>query len=126
MTRHVHKDVASVVGQQALASGRFVADTIRQETNKVLNSDLITTVVDLDVVAVQVDCTVRIAVDGAGERISRVAGHVVGQHEDDLRVGDAKALHRSVHGQDIGEMTVIEPEARCADQDGPVARVFGD
>lgn len=97
MARHVDKDVASIVGQQTLATGHLVADAIGEQADEVLDGDLVAAVVDLDVVAVQVDGAVGVAVDGAGEGVARVAGHVVGQHQDDLRVRDAQALHRPVH-----------------------------
>lgn len=125
MTCHVDQDVTPVIGQQPLASGCLFVHAIRQETNKVLNGHLVAPVVDLYVVAVQVDGAVGVGVDGTGEGVAWVAGHVVGQHQDDLAVGNAQTLDGTVDGQHIGEVTVVEPEARGTDQDGPVAGVFG-
>lgn len=122
---HVHQNIAPLVGQQALAPGHLVADAIGQQANEVLDGDFVAAVVDLDVVAVQVDGAVRVAVDGAGEGVARVAGHVVGKHEDDLGVGDAEALDGAVDGEHVGYVAVVEPEARRADDDGPVAGVLG-
>ena len=126
MASHVHQNVASIISKEALASRHLGANTICQETNEVLDSDLIATVVDLDVVAVEINGAVGIAVDGSGEGIAGVAGHVVGEHEDDLGVGNTETFDGSVHGEDIGEVAVVEPESRCADENGPVASMFGE
>lgn len=126
VTSHVHQDIAPVVGEKALASWHLGADAIGQQADKVLDGDLVAAVVDLDVVAVEVDGAIRVAVDGPGEGVAGVAGHVVGEHQDDLGVGDAEALDGSVHGEDIGEVAVVEPESRRADEDGPVAGMLGE
>lgn len=72
------------------------AGRTREEAEEGLDRDLLALVVDLDAVAVQVDLAVGVRVDGAGERVARVARDVVGEHEDDLRVGDAEALDGAV------------------------------
>lgn len=123
---HVHENVAPVVSQEPLAPRHLSTDAIGQETDKILHRHLVPAIVHLDVVAVEIDGTVRVAVDCPGKGVARVAGHVVGEHEDDLGVGDAQPLDGSVYGQDIGEMAVVEPEARRADEDGPVAGVLGE
>lgn len=123
---HVDQNVAPIIGQQPLAPGCLFVNAIRQEANKVLNGNLVAPIVDLDVVAVQVDGAVGIGIDGTREGVAWVAGHVVGQHQDDLAVGDAQTLDGTVDGQHIGEVTVVEPEARGADQDGPIAGVLGE
>ena len=46
-----------------------------------------------------------------------------GKHEDDLRVGDAETLHGPIDRQDVGEVSVVEPEAGGRDEDGPVGGV---
>src|SRR5687767_4376422 len=106
MTSHVHQNVASIISKEALASRHLSANAICEETNRVLDSDLIATVVDLDVVAVEINGAVGIAVDGSGEGIAGVAGHVIGEHEDDLGVGNTETFNGSVHGEDIGEVAV--------------------
>jgi hypothetical protein len=126
MTRHVNQDVASIIGKEALASRHLGANTISQEANEVLDSDLIATVIHLDVVAVEIDGAIGVAVDGSGEGIARVTSHIIGKHENDLGVGNTETLDSSVHGEDIGEVAVVEPEPRCADQNRPVAGMFGE
>lgn len=123
---HIHKDVATVIRQQPLAPGCLLADAIRQQPYEVFDRDLVSSVVHLDVVAVQIHSAVGVGVDGAREGVARVAGHVVGQHEDDLGVRDAEALHGAVDGQHVGQVAVVEPEPRGADQHGPVAGVLAE
>ena len=48
-------------------------------------------------------------------RVPGVARHVVRQHQHNVAVGDAQALHQAVEGQGIGHVPVVEPEARGAD-----------
>lgn len=43
-----------------------------------------------------------------------------------MAVRDAQSLDGAIDGQHIGKVAVVEPEARGADQDGPVAGVFGE
>ena len=71
-------------------------------------------VVDLDVALVQVELVVLAVVHAPRERVPGVAGHVVRQHEHDVRVWDAQAPHRVVHRQGVGHVPVVEPEARRA------------
>ena len=125
MTCHVDQDVAALVRHKALRSGHVLGDSVGHEPYEVLHGDLVSSVVDFDVVSVEVQGAVGVVVNGAGECVARVAGHVVGQHEDDLRVGDAEALHGTVEREDICEVPVVEPEARRADEDRPVGRVLG-
>jgi len=42
-----------------------------------------------------------------------------------LRVRDTETFNGAVEGEDIGEMPIIEPEARCGDEDGPIGGVVG-
>lgn len=71
-------------------------------------------VVDLDVALVQVELVVLAVVHAPRERVPGVAGHVVRQHEHDVRVWDAQAPHRVVHRQGVGHVPVVEPETRRA------------
>ncbi|KAI6769197.1 hypothetical protein HG531_010301 [Fusarium graminearum] len=126
VARHVHQNVASIIGKEALTSRHLGANAISQEANKVLDSDLIATVVHLNVVTVEINGAIGVAVDGSREGIAGIASHVIGKHEDDLGVGNTETLNGSVHGEDIGEVAVVEPEPRCADQNSPVAGMFGE
>jgi len=60
-----------------------------QDTNKVLDRHLITTIIDFNVVAVQIKVPPRVGIDASGKLISRITSSVICQHEDDIRVGDA-------------------------------------
>ena len=123
VARHVDEHVAARVGAQPFPPGDVLAQPVGEQADEVLDRDLVAAVVDLDVVAVEVEGAVGVVVDRAREGVARVAGHVVGQHEDDLRVRDAQALDGAVEGEDIGEVAVVEPEARGGDEDGPVGGV---
>jgi hypothetical protein len=124
MPCHVDQDVAPLICHQSLAAWSVLAPAVRHEPDEVLHSDLVPSVVHLDVVAVQVKRAVSVVEDGAREGVARVAGHVVGQHKDDLRVGDAEALDGAVEREDIGKVAVVEPEARGAHEHRPVGRVL--
>ena len=121
---HVDEDIGIFVCEKALAARHLVAHAVGEKPDEVLDCHFISTVVHLDVGAVEIDGSVGIGVYGPRERIARVAGHVIGKHEDDLGVRDAQALHCAVEGEDIGEMAVVEPEARGSHEDGPVGGVF--
>ena len=43
-----------------------------------------------------------------------------------MRVRDAEALDGAVEREDVGQVSIIEPEARGRDQDGPVGGVGGE
>ena len=125
MARHVHQHITPRIAAQSLPARHILAQPVRQQPDEVLDRDLVAAVVDLDVVAVEIQRAVRVVVDGPREGVARVAGHVVRQHEDDLRVGDAESLYGAVEGEDVGEVAVVEPEAGGGDQDGPVGGVGG-
>lgn len=42
-----------------------------------------------------------------------------------MGVGDAEAFYGAVKGEDIGKVTVVEPEAGGGNEDGPVRGVLG-
>lgn len=123
VARHVDQHVAARVRAQPFAARHVLAQPVGEQADEVLDRDLVAAVVDLDVVAVQVEGAIGVVVDGAREGVARVAGHVVGEHEDDLGVRDAQALDGAVEGEHVGEVAVVEPEAGGGDEDGPVGRV---
>ena len=125
MPRHINQHITPPIAPQPLPPWHILSQPIRQQPNKILYRDFIPAIIHLDVIAVEIERAVRVVVDGPGEGIARVARHVVRQHEDDLRVGDAEALDGAVEGEHVGEMAVVEPEARGGDQDGPVGGVGG-
>ena len=68
---------------------------------------------------------VLVAIYLAREDVARTARHVVGEHEDDVTVGDAQSLHRAIEGQGVGYVPVVEPKARRVNQHRPVVGVVG-
>ncbi len=125
MPGHVDQQVAAAVAAEPLPARDLLGQAVGQQPDEGLDGDLVAAVVDLDVVAVEVERAVGVVVDGAGEGVARVAGHVVGEHEDDLGVRDAEAFDGAVEGEDVGEVAVVEPEAGGGDEDGPVGGVLG-
>lgn len=123
VARHVHEHVAARVGAQPLAARHLRRQPVRQQPHEGLHRHFVAPVVHFDVVAVEVQRAVRVVVHRPREGVARVAGHVVRQHEDDLRVGDAETLDGAVEGEHVGQVAVIEPEARGGDEDGPVGGV---
>jgi hypothetical protein len=124
MTSHVHQDVASIIGQESLAPWHVFTDPIRHQPYEILHCNLVPSIVNFDVVPVQVQRAVCVVVDGAGEGVARVACHIIGKHENDLGIGDSQTLDSAVQREDIGQVSIVEPEARSGDQDGPVGRVL--
>ncbi len=61
--------------------------------------------------------------EAAGERVARVAGVVVGHHHYNVRVGYSQAPDGVVDGHGVADVAVVEPVARGAHDDGPVAGV---
>ncbi len=125
MPGHVDQQVAAAVAAEPLPARDLLREAVGQQPDEGLDGDLVAAVVDLDVVAVEVERAVGVVVDGAREGVARVAGHVVGEHEDDLRVRDAEPFDGAVEGEDVGEVPVVEPEAGGGDEDGPVGGVLG-
>ena len=115
MTRHVDEYVAAGIGAETFGAGEFGGQSIGEKADEVFDCYFVAAVVDFDVVAVEIEGAVGVVVDGAGEGVAGVAGHVVREHEDDLRVWDAEAFDGTVEGEDIGEMAVVEPEAGGGD-----------
>lgn len=126
MPRHVHQHIAPRITPQPLPPRHILPQAIRQQPDEILHRHLVPAVIDLDVVAIEVEGAVGVVVDGPRKGVARVAGHVVGEHEDDLRVRDAEALDGAVEREDVGQVSIIEPEARGRDQDGPVGGVGGE
>lgn len=115
VARHVHEHVAARVRAQSFAARELLREPVGEQPDEVLDRDFVAPVIDLDVVAVEIQGAVGVVVDGAGECVPRVAGHVVGEHEEDLRVRDAEAFDGAVEREDVGKVAVVEPEARGGD-----------
>lgn len=122
---HVDEDVAAAVGAEALAARDFGREPVGEEADEGFDGHFVASVVDFDVVAVEIQGAVGVVVDRAGEGVAWVAGHVVGEHEDDLAVRDAEAFDGAVEGEHVCEVPVVEPEAGGGDEDGPVGGVLG-
>lgn len=67
-----------------------------KDAEEVLDGHLIPPIVHLDVVAVEIEVAPPVGVHAAREGVAGVAGSVVGEHEDDVGVGDAEALDGAV------------------------------
>lgn len=50
--------------------------------------------------------TVKTGVDAARSRVARIAGHVISQHEDDVRVWHAHPFDGTVDSQRVGNVPV--------------------
>lgn len=81
---HVDEDVTAGVGAEAFGAGEFGGEAVGEEADEAFDCYFVAAVVDFDVVAVEVEGAVGVVVDGAGEGVAWVAGHVVREHEDDL------------------------------------------
>jgi hypothetical protein len=126
MSSHVDQDITPIIRHQPLTPRPTLRPSIRQKTNEVLDRNLIASVVDFNATAhsiVKIQVARLVVEDGAGERVARVASHVVRQHKDDLRIGNAEALDSTIEGESVCEMAVVEPEAGGRDEDGPVGCV---
>lgn len=110
-------------GRRSAARERGAAQRTGEEAEEVVDGDLAPAVVDLDVLVVDVEGVVIEAEDLGGEDVARIARHVVGEHQDDVVVGDPEALHNVVDGEDVGDVAVVEPERRRAHEHRPVVRV---
>ena len=67
-----------------------------QQPQEILHRDFVSTVVDFDVLAVEIERVAAIREHAPREVVARIAGRVVGEHEDDVRVGYAQAFHSSI------------------------------
>jgi hypothetical protein len=67
--------------------------------------------------------TIKTGVHAAWSRVARIAGHVISQHQDNVGVWHAHPFDGPIDSQRVGDVPVVEPEARCADQNRPVVRV---
>lgn len=53
---------------------------------------------------------IAVVENSGGKDVSWVAGDIIGEHENDIGVGDAQAFDSPVHGKRVGNMAVVEPE----------------
>ena len=67
-----------------------------QQPQEVLDRNFVSTIVDFDVLAIEIERVTTIREHASGEVVARIAGRVVGEHEDDVRVGYAEAFHSSI------------------------------
>jgi hypothetical protein len=96
VVRKAPRDLSNDSRRQAKAKAPKERAFTRQKTYKVLHGDLVSAIVDLDVVAVEVERVATVSKDAPGEMVARIAGHIVGEHEDDIRVGYAESFHGAV------------------------------
>ena len=67
-----------------------------QHSQEVLDRHFVSAVVHFDVVTVEVQLTTCIGVDASGEFVARIAGGVVREHENNIRIWDSQPLDGSV------------------------------
>ena len=114
MTCHVNENVWPRVRQQAFRSGSRFRQTTGQQTDKVFHRDFITTIIDLNIVSIDIDVLVLIVENGCRSWVSRIACHVIGHHQQDLRIRNAQSLDTAVHWQHVGHVAIIEPESEIS------------
>ena len=97
---------------------------ISEDAYEVLNSDVASSIIYLNVIGVEVAVGGRtggwVEEDGAWAGISGVTGVSVCKHEDDVGVWDAVVFEGLVDGEGVGGVAVVEPVARGAEDDGMV------
>ena len=76
----------------------------REHAQHGLHRHLVAAIIHLHVLAVQVQRPARLGPHVAGAAVARIARGVVGQHEDDVAVGDAETLDGAVHAQRVGHV----------------------
>ena len=73
-----------------------------QNADKVLDGDFIASIIDLDVVTVEIQVTAWLGIDTGGKLVARIARDIIGQHKDDVGIWDAKALYGAVPAKENG------------------------
>lgn len=67
-----------------------------EQPNEILHGHLVATIIDFDVVAVEVEVPPRFGVNAPREFVARITRDVIGEHEDDVGVGDPETLYGTV------------------------------
>jgi hypothetical protein len=117
MSSHIHKNIRPFIREKPLRSRHRRLDTpytrknlisthsilkdktrnhTSQKPNEIFDRDFIPAIIHLDVVAVQIEGPRLARVNGPSELVPRVAGDVICEHENDVRVGYAEAFHGSI------------------------------
>ena len=60
------------------------AKRTRQQTYEILHRDFVPAIVNFDVLAVEVECVAAVGEHAPGEMVARIAGHIIGEHKDDV------------------------------------------
>jgi len=88
MASHVHENVGTFICQETLGSRDRRLHPTSEHPDEVLNSHFVAAIVNLDVVSIKIQMSSRIGVYAARKLISQVAGCIVREHQNDIRVGD--------------------------------------
>lgn len=91
-----------------------------EKTNKIIDGHLTPTIVNLCVFVIDIQAMVVMVINGGRKGIASIAGHVVGQHQDYMVVGYSQSFNYVVHREDIGNMSVIKPKRRGANEYCPI------
>jgi hypothetical protein len=78
-TRPIHALHASVVSKNTQK-----AERTSEQTQEILHRDFVPAIVNFDVLAIEVKCVAAICEHAAWEMVARIAGRIVGEHEDDV------------------------------------------
>ena len=72
------------------------AERTSQQTQEILHRDFVPAVVNFDVLTVEVERVAAVCEHAAGEVVARIAGRIISEHKDDVRVGYTEALHGAI------------------------------
>jgi hypothetical protein len=97
VARHEHEHVALRVGEQPLVARQRGVHAARQQPQKGLHSHLLAAVVDLHVLAVNVQRAPEVVEDLSWETVARVASHVVCGEVVSRRARGSRAAARAAH-----------------------------
>ena len=78
MSSHIHQNITPRIGSQSLTARYILVQSVGQKPEEVLDGHLIAPVIDFDIVSVKVNGAVCVTVNGAGEGVPGIAGHVIG------------------------------------------------
>ena len=79
-----------------------------------MHRDFVPAIVDFDVLAIKIERVAAVRKHATWKVVARIAGSIVGEHEDDVRVGYAEAFHGSVPAllSSLWALSISEGRAR--------------
>lgn len=126
MARHINKDIALLVCEESFRTWRgridstctkhanqfsytlqIIVEHSCQKPDEVLDIYFVATIINLNIVSIEVDGVRLGRVNSGGKLVSRIARDVVCKHENDIRVGNTQTFYCSVP---IGWRVLIDKE----------------